>query len=89
MHLESASDVVIVRGHLNHVGHPGAYPDAVGAFERKYKSPEEVAFLPSSGPAFDVFYVLAPRHAIPWCLPDTEASTRLWAADDRPEVTAP
>jgi hypothetical protein len=89
VHLESASDVVIVHGYLNHVGHPGTYPDVVDAFERKYDRPEQVPFLPSSDPAFDVLYGLDPLHALTWCLPDTEASTRRWTTDSSPEVTAP
>jgi hypothetical protein len=80
VHLESASDVVIVHGSLNDLGPPASHPDVVQAFEEKYDRPEEVPFLPSSEPAFDVLYALEPRRAVTWSLPDTEASTRRWSA---------
>jgi hypothetical protein len=80
VHLESASDVVIVDGSLHHLGRPASRPDIVQAFDEKYDRPEEVPFLPSSEPAFDVLYALEPRRAMTWSLPDTEASTRRWSA---------
>jgi nitroimidazol reductase NimA-like FMN-containing flavoprotein (pyridoxamine 5'-phosphate oxidase superfamily) len=79
VHLESASDVVIVHGDLEHLGHPGGHPEVMRAFERKYHRAEEVPFLPSANAAFDVLYALQPRWALTWCLPDTEASTRRWS----------
>jgi hypothetical protein len=85
VHLESASEVVIVHGRLNHVGHPREHRDVVIAFEVKYDQPDDVPYLPSSDPAFDVLYALEPDHAITWSLPDTERSTRRWASGRQPE----
>jgi hypothetical protein len=89
VHLESASDVVIVHGHLNLAGHPRAYPDVVSAFQRKYDGPEEWPFWPSSDPAFDILYALEPHSATTWRLPDTEASTRRWKTDGSSAITPP
>jgi hypothetical protein len=80
VHLESGSDVVIVHGRLADLGRPDAIPAVVAAFDQKYDRGEEVPFLPSSDPAFDVLYALQPRRALLWSLPDTEASTRRWRA---------
>ena len=78
VHLESASDVLIVHGELECVGHPSEHPRVVGAFEVKYDRPEEVPYVCSSDPCFDVMYALRPDRALSWCLPDTENSTRRW-----------
>jgi hypothetical protein len=80
IHLESAADVVIVHGRLIDLGLPVQHPQVLGAFEEKYQQPEEVPFLPSSDPSFDVLYSFAPARAMLWALPDTEASTRRWKA---------
>ncbi len=79
VHLESASDVVIVHGHMRHLGHPSHHAEVLSAVERKYNRPEELPYLPSSDPAFDVLYALDPTRAITWTLPDTETSTRRWS----------
>jgi hypothetical protein len=81
VHLESASDVVIVHGRLRNLGHPADSPSVLRAFDQKYDRTDEVPFLPSSDPAFDVLYALEPTRATTWCLPDTEASTRRWYRD--------
>ena len=79
LHLESASDVVVVHGRLHHLGHPADRPNVVNAFDQKYDRPDEAAFLPSSDDGFDTLYVLDPVSAITWSLPDTEGSTLRWA----------
>jgi hypothetical protein len=79
LHLESGTEVLIVHGELEHLGHPRQRPDVLNAFAAKYREPDEVPFLPSEDPAFDVLYALEPRWAITWSLPDTAASTRRWA----------
>jgi PPOX class probable F420-dependent enzyme len=79
LHLESGTEVLIVHGELEHRGHPRQRPEVLNAFGAKYHEPDEVAFLPSEDPAFDVLYALEPRWAITWSLPDTAASTRRWA----------
>ncbi|HET6917353.1 MAG TPA: pyridoxamine 5'-phosphate oxidase family protein [Acidimicrobiales bacterium] len=80
VHLESGSDVTIVHGSAVDMGLPTEHPDIVEAFEAKYRRPEEAPFLPSSDPGFDVLYSIQPRRALVWALPDSEASTRRWAA---------
>lgn len=79
VHLESAAEVVIVHGALEHLGIPGGRPDVLDAFAAKYVLPEELPFLPSEDPGFDVLYALRPSRAITWSLPDTEASSRRWS----------
>ena len=79
VHLESASDVLIVQGDLRHLGNPGDHPEVLRSFEDKYRDASEVPFLPSSDPSFDVLYALEPERAIAWHLPDTEASTVRWS----------
>jgi hypothetical protein len=78
VHLESAAEVVIVHGRLVDLGHPMQHPRVIQAFAEKYDEPDEVPFLPSSDPVFDVLYAFAPDRALLWSLPDTEASTRRW-----------
>lgn len=80
VHLESGSDVTIVHGNVCDLGLPTDHPPLVRAFESKYHRPEEVPFLPSSDPGFDVMYSIEPHRAIVWSLPDSEASTRRWSA---------
>jgi fermentation-respiration switch protein FrsA (DUF1100 family) len=79
LHLESGVEVLIVHGTLAHLGHPRGRPDVLDAFAARYTEPDEVPFLPSVDPAFDVLYALEPSSAITWSLPDTDASTRRWS----------
>ena len=78
VHLESGSDVTIVHGRAVDMGTPTEHPAVVEAFASKYNLPDEVPFLPSSDPGFDVMYSIEPRRVLVWSLPDTEASTRRW-----------
>jgi hypothetical protein len=80
VHLESGADVVIVHGRVADLGHPQASPAVVDAFDAKYDRPDEQQFVPSNDPSFDVLYRFEPQRALLWTLPDTEASTRRWAA---------
>jgi len=80
VHLESASDVLIVHGTTVDIGHPMQHDELLLAFDSKYDQPDETPFLPSSNSSFDVMYSLMPLRAIAWSLPDTEASTRRWRA---------
>lgn len=80
IHLESGEDVVIVHGRVVDLGRPAQHPALMAEFERKYERPQETPFLPSSDPSFDALYSLVPARALLWSLPDTEASTRRWAA---------
>jgi hypothetical protein len=80
VHLESGSDVTIVRGVLIDLGRPGDTPAVVAALDAKYDQPDEVPFLPSHNPDFDVLWVLDPQTALCWALPDSSASQRRWSA---------
>lgn len=80
VHLEDGGDVLIVHGRFVDLGRPADHPEVVRAFATKYHEPDEVPFLPSSDPGFDVLYRLEPSRALRWSLPDTEASTRRWVA---------
>jgi hypothetical protein len=82
VHLENGADVVIVHGRVEDLGRPMPHRALVAAFGRKYDQPDEVPFLPSSDPTFDVLYSLVPARALLWLLPDTEASTRRWSAGE-------
>jgi nitroimidazol reductase NimA-like FMN-containing flavoprotein (pyridoxamine 5'-phosphate oxidase superfamily) len=80
IHLPSAEDVVIVHGSLRDVGTPGAWPEILAALDRKYTLSEDVPYLPSSDPAFDVLYLLEPTSALLWSIPDFEGTQRRWMA---------
>ena len=82
VHLESANDVVIVRGVMDDVGHPRDAAHVVAALDRKYSEPGDAAYLPSGDPDFDVVYAFRPRHAMMWRLDDWEGSQRRWSADE-------
>lgn len=78
VHLESGSDVVIVRGTLEDCGLPQDLPEVVRALDEKYGAVADPGDLPSDNPAFDVLYALAPVSAMTWSLTDYEGSQRRW-----------
>ena len=78
LHLGDASDVVIVHGHLEDVGHPRDHDVVLTAFAAKYARPEDQDFLPSNNPDFDVLYRLRPARAQMWQLADIDASQTRW-----------
>jgi PPOX class probable F420-dependent enzyme len=78
VHLESAQDVLIVRGTAEDLGTPAQVPEVVAALSAKYTSIEDQQYLPSADPAFDVVYAIKPRSARMWRLPDYEGSQRRW-----------
>jgi hypothetical protein len=80
VHLESADDVVIVRGAMDDLGHPDDVPEVVAALDRKYSRPEDAPYLPSGDPDFDVAYAFRPHRAMMWRLDDWEGSQRRWSA---------
>src|SRR5262249_11016117 len=79
VHLESGDDVVIVRGTLQDLGTPAQMGSDVTALSAKYTQPGDRPYLPAADPAFDVVYVLRPRSARMWRLPDFEGSQRSWS----------
>ena len=78
VHLESAQDVLIVRGTAEDIGTPAQVPEVVAALSAKYPSEEDRPYLPAADPAFDVVYAIRPRSARMWRLPDFEGSKRRW-----------
>lgn len=78
VHLESAQDVLIVRGTAEDLGTPAQVPEVVAALSAKYPSEEDRQYLPTADPAFDVVYAIRPQSASMWRLPDFEESQRRW-----------
>jgi nitroimidazol reductase NimA-like FMN-containing flavoprotein (pyridoxamine 5'-phosphate oxidase superfamily) len=80
VHLESAEEVVIVRGSAEDVGAPAQVPEVVAALSEKYTGEDDRQYLPSADPSFDVVYAIRPRSAMTWRLADYENSQRRWTA---------
>jgi hypothetical protein len=78
VHLESAEDVLIVRGTAEDLGTPAQVPEVVAALSAKYPGAEDRQYLPAADPAFDVVYAIRPQSARMWRLPDFEGSQRGW-----------
>ena len=80
IHLESAEDVLIVRGMAEDLGTPTMVPSVVAALAAKYTRPQDQQYLPDRDPDFDVIYALRPQSAMAWQLDDYAASQRRWSA---------
>lgn len=80
LHLESAEDVVIVRGTAEDMGTPAQVPDVVTALSAKYISEADRQYLPDADPSFDIVYAVRPQSAIMWRLADYEGSQRRWTS---------
>ena len=80
LHLESAEDVVIVRGTAQDMGTPAQVPEVVAALSAKYASDADRQYLPDADPSFDVVYAVRPQSAMTWRLADYEGSQRRWTA---------
>ena len=78
VHLESAEDVMIVRGTAEDLGTPADVPEVVAALAAKYADPADRQYLPDADPDFDVVYAIRPHTAMAWRLDDYEASQRRW-----------
>ena len=63
VHLESADDVVIVRGTAEDLGTPADVPEVVAALAAKYPDPADRPYLPDADPDFDVVYAIRPHTA--------------------------
>jgi PPOX class probable F420-dependent enzyme len=79
VHLESAEDVVIVRGIAEDLGAPSMLPSVVAALAAKYTRPQDRQYLPDADPSFDVVYAIRPQSAMTWRLADYEGSQRRWS----------
>jgi hypothetical protein len=84
VHLESAQDVLIVRGTAEDLGTPAQVPEVVAALSVKYPSEEDRQYLPAADPAFDVVYAIRPQSARMWRLPDFEDTQRRWTLPPSP-----
>lgn len=81
VHLESAEDVLIVRGTAARAGPPGEQPDVVAAYRVKYTAPDEQPFLPDDlAMAGAVLYRVTPTAALTWEVSDFLHSERRWRA---------
>ena len=80
VHLESAEDVVIVHGVAEDLGHPTVMSEVVAGLAAKYTDPDDVQYLPSEDPDFDVMYVIRPERAMTWRLDGYESSQGRWRA---------
>ena len=76
VHLESADDVVLVRGTAEVLGTPAQVPEVVAGLSAKYTGEGDRRYLPDADPAFDVVYAISPQSAMMWRLPDYEGSQR-------------
>jgi hypothetical protein len=84
VHLESAQDVLIVRGTAEDLGTPAQVPEVVAALSAKYPSEEDRPYLPAADPAFDVVYAIRAQSVRMWRLPDFEDSQRRWRLPSGP-----
>jgi len=80
IHLESADDVVIVRGAAELLGAPRERPDLIAAFAVKYPDPGDAQYLPAETDVLNEFYAVRPRTAMVWLLDAYESSQRRWTA---------
>jgi len=80
LHLESAEDVVIVRGTAEDLGTPAQVPEVVMALSAKYTGEGDRQYLPDGDPDFDIVYAINPQSATMWHLADYEGSQRRWTA---------
>jgi Pyridoxamine 5'-phosphate oxidase len=80
VHLESADDVVIVRGTAEDRGTPAQVPEVVTGLSAKYTGQGDRQYLPDADPDFDIVYAIRPQSAMMWRLPDYEGSQRRWTS---------
>ncbi len=80
VHLESAEDVVIVRGTAEDLGTPAQVPEVVMALSAKYASEGDRQYLPDADPDFDIVYAIRPQSAMMWRLADYDGSQRRWTS---------
>ena len=78
LHLESAEDVVIVRGTAEDLGTPAQVPEVVMALSAKYAGEGDRQYLPDADPDFDIVYAIRPQSAMMWRLADYQGSQRRW-----------
>jgi hypothetical protein len=77
VHLEDASDVLIVHGTARDGGPAGARADVNAAFAAKYAHPDDAEYLPdAAGNAGSRLWVVTPSRAVAWrVVPSAEWET--------------
>jgi len=80
VHLESAEDVVIVRGTAEDLGTPAQVPEISAALSEKYTGAGDRQYLPDADPDFDVVYAIRPQSAMMWRLAGYQDSQRRWTS---------
>jgi len=80
VHLESAEDVVIVRGTAEDLGTPAQVPEVIMALSAKYTGEADRKYLPDADPDFDIVCAIRPQSAMMWRLADYEGSQRRWTS---------
>jgi Pyridoxamine 5'-phosphate oxidase len=80
LHLESAEDVVIVRGIAEDLGTPAQVPEVVMTLSAKYTGEADRQYLPDGNPDFDIVYAIKPQSAMMWHLADYESSQCRWTS---------
>ena len=82
LHLESASDVLILHGTAAAVGSAGGDPEVNAAYAAKYADPSDLEYLPDSpGHETTLRFAVTPLRAVAWRLGSSaEWDDRRWAA---------
>ena len=60
VHLESADDVLIVRGVAEDLGPPAGVPEVVAGLSAKYRSDADRPYLLDADPDFDIVWAIRP-----------------------------
>lgn len=81
VHLESGTDVLIVRGTATDIGAPAEHPAVVAAYRADYPGEGDAEFLPDVPEMAGIrFLRIDPTSAMAWDVDDFFASQRRWSA---------
>lgn len=80
IHLESAEDVVIIRGSADDLGEPVRHREIMDALATKYNRLGDTDYLPKNNDSYNVLFRLRPHKALLWRLADFDDSQRRWNA---------
>lgn len=83
LHLESASDVLILHGTAVVAGPAGGDPAVNAAYAAKYADPTDLEYLPDApGHETTLLFTVTPRRAVAWKLGSSaDWDNRRWSAD--------
>jgi general stress protein 26 len=79
VHLESGADVLIVYGTAVELTNVDVVNQACAAFARKYTTPSQIEWLPTTDPG-TIVWRFEPSSAQAWVLEDMDGSQRRWKA---------